>query len=487
MFLPNAPKFRALALSAALLAGLNLPGFAGEPGQSKSDMASQQQEYNQDPSHKDCAKKDQCEQRQSNGGQDASSSYYSKPSADRTMRNFYYFNIPGQDQDKQDCSGGECPTKGDQGVYDQQKPLATPNKLLNANMASLVQGATQFAAQVSTSPQAAAGPAKAGMQSQAEGAAEAGAAASMEGLEQALAILVSPLSTANVANEATGTPGSTLIPFRPISQAFWMVQRMFHSVYIPMALLLLLPGALLIQVKVAIKATTNTGIDEDTQSPFSGIQRAIIGIFLIPCTQLIVSYSIDVGNSLTHEVSKGIKAAALLMWAKQTFGDNMTPRNGAQTCSTTSPGNIALKAVWNQVNMTLSYGLLILNAFQIALMCYLLCMGPIAAAFYVWPTGVGRLFRPVFANWVDAVMNLALWKFWWCIIVLCMITRINVLTAVEGFMPDSEWEALMFTCFLVMMSYVPFMPFELKPGEMVDKLLQKAQELKKAGGGQAGG
>jgi hypothetical protein len=110
-------------------------------------------------------------------------------------------------------------------------------------------------------------------------------------------------------------------------------------------------------------------------------------------------------------------------------------------------------------------------------------MGPIAAAFYVWPTGVGRLFKPVFANWVDAVINIALWKFWWCVIVLCMVTRINLLTFVDI---NPTWEAYMFVCFLIMMSYVPFCPFECKPGEMVDKILQKAQELKKSAGDQNG-
>jgi len=42
---------------------------------------------------------------------------------------------------------------------------------------------------------------------------------------------------------------------------------------------------------------------------------------------------------------------------------------------------------------------------------------------------------------------------------------------------------MMFTCFLVLMSYVPFMPFEMRPGELVDKLLDKAQQATGGGGG----
>lgn len=404
--------------------------------------------------------------------------YMSLPSADRTMRQMFVEQVAGQDQNKKNCPGGECDSKGQQGNFDQLKPQEPPQEVTSRGNALAAEFEEQVEQQVGNSPQSAADKAKTGMQSQAQGAGEAGAAGSVEGIEQALMVMFLPTSTINVANEATGTPGSTLTPFRPLTQAIWMVQKMFKQVYIPMAILLLLPGALVLNIKVMVQAGINKGGDEDTTSPFSAIMRSIIAVFLIPATQLIVSYASDIGSSMTHEVAGATKVMALVAWAKTAMGESMTPLNGEATgTSNMQAGKAMFKAVMNTVSMTLAYGLLMLIAFQITIMCYLMCMGPIAAAFYVWPTGVGRLFKPVFANWVDAVINIALWKFWWCVIVLCMLTRINVMTFVDI---NPEWEAYMFVCFLVMMSYVPFCPFECKPGEMVDKILQKAQELKKS-------
>lgn len=410
--------------------------------------------------------------------------YVSLPSADRTMRQMFVELVPGQDQNKKNCPGGQCDSQGQQGNYDQLKPQEPPQPVTAGGYARAAEYKEQIEAQVGDSPEAAAGAAKAGMQSQCQGAGEAGAAGSVEGLEQALMVMFLPTSTVNVANEASGTPGSTLTPFRPLSQAIWMVQKMYKQVFMPMAILLLLPGALILNLKVMIQAGVNKGGDEDSTSPFAAIMRSMIAVFLIPATQLIVSYASDIGSAMTHEVSGATKVMALVAWAKTAMGESMTPLNGqAAGTSNMQAGKAVFAAVMNTVSMTLAYGLLMLIAFQITIMCYLMCMGPIAAAFYVYPTGVGRLFKPVFANWVDAVINIALWKFWWCVIVLCMLTRINLMTFVDI---NPEWEAYMFVCFLVMMSYVPFCPFECKPGEMVDKILQKAQELKKSAGDQNG-
>jgi len=423
--------------------------------------------------------------RQPDGG-NANSLYVSLPSADRTMQRPFVVQTPGQTQDNKNCSGGGgCSNKGQQGEYDQDlKPQEpeTPVKTGQWALADKVNKENFF--QDIMSPQSQASAASAAAQSQCQGAGEAGAAGTVEGLEQALMVMFLPMSTVNVANEAAGTPGSTLTPFRPLSQAIWMVQKMYKQVFMPMAILLLLPGALILNLKVMIQAGVNKGGDEDSTSPFSAIMRSMIAVFLIPATQLIVSYASDIGSAMTHEVSGATKVMALVAWAKTAMGESMTPLSGeAAGISNMAAGKAVFAAVMNTVSMTLAYGLLMLIAFQITIMCYLMCMGPIAAAFYVYPTGVGRLFKPVFANWVDAVINIALWKFWWCVIVLCMVTRINLMTFVDI---NPEWEAYMFVCFLVMMSYVPFCPFECKPGEMVDKILQKAQELKKSAGDQNG-
>lgn len=435
--------------------------------------------------HQRSATVDANQTRQPDGG-NANSLYVSLPSADRTMQRPFVVQTPGQAQDNKNCGGGGgCSNKGQQGEYDQDlKPREpeTPVKTGQWALAEQVNKENFF--QDIMSPQSQASAATAAAQSQCQGAGEAGAAGTVEGLEQALMVMFLPMSTVNVANEAAGTPGSTLTPFRPLSQAIWMVQRMYKQVFMPMAILLLLPGALILNLKVMIQAGVNKGGDEDSTSPFSAIMRSMIAVFLIPATQLIVSYASDIGSAMTHEVSGATKVMALVAWAKTAMGESMTPLNGeAAGISNMAAGKAVFSAVMNTVSMTLAYGLLMLIAFQITIMCYLMCMGPIAAAFYVYPTGVGRLFKPVFANWVDAVINIALWKFWWCVIVLCMVTRINLMTFVDI---NPEWEAYMFVCFLVMMSYVPFCPFECKPGEMVDKILQKAQELKKSAGDQNG-
>ncbi len=46
----------------------------------------------------------------------------------------------------------------------------------------------------------------------------------------------------------------------------------------------------------------------------------------------------------------------------------------------------------------------------------------------------------------------------------------------------------MFTSFQVILVYVPFMPFEFKPGDMVDKVMRKAKEgQQQSSGGNTGG
>src|SRR5262249_43509002 len=107
----------------------------------------------------------------------------------------------------------------------------------------------------------------------------------------------------NVANERAAVPtsGSGGSGNEPYGQATFMVQMMYKTVFLPMALLLLMPGAVMTQVK-GLVTRGFLGGDEDAANPFTGIMRAIIAIFLIPATQLIVSYTIDVGNALAWEV-----------------------------------------------------------------------------------------------------------------------------------------------------------------------------------------
>ena len=131
----------------------------------------------------------------------------------------------------------------------------------------------------------------------------------------------------------------------------------------------------------------------------------------------------------------------------------------------------------------MSQGLEILNGFQFVMMCYLFLMGPIAAALFAWPSGVGRsLFTRVFASWLDGVVVLSLWKFWWCIILLCMAIRLQ-----QGIDPTNQYEMYYFTAFMGILVVAPFQPFEFHPGEIVGQLLDKAHSGGASGGGGGAG
>lgn len=335
-------------------------------------------------------------------------------------------------------------------------------------------------------------------------------------------------SLINVANESSGIPVAGDVPLKLEGQAVWIVQKMLKQVYLPMALLFLLPGAVLTQVKGLVTNGMLGGTNsDDVASPFSGIIRSVVAIFLIPATQLIVSYAIDIGNSLTFELQQHLDTEVLMSWARQqTFnppagnernavvpplaenmsnpdslarmenspkGRNPSVRgkatNGPEEQSEVEQQSMMTRLLqlgFNMAGFMLSTSLAVLLGFQLVMMCYLYLLGPTAAALYAWPGNVGTLFKKVFANWVDAVTNLALWRFWWSVIALSMTTRIQWLKETESYAPNSQWEMMMFAAFMVMMTYVPFMPFEFRPGELAAKVLEKANEFSKGSGGGEG-
>lgn len=307
----------------------------------------------------------------------------------------------------------------------------------------------------------------------------------------------------NVANENAGSACSSSQPFKTEANVIWMIQQMYKQCYVPMAVLLLLPGALLTQIKALISSNVLELRDDDTVSPFIGIIRAIIAIFLIPATQLLVSYSIDTGNALTEPVAQQIKLEQLMSWVnEQAYASDPKNNDGAIKVAAGAPqgklSGVSSKSViqerqsnltvgvqnWmNSINNLMSQGLEILNGFQFIMMCYLFLMGPIAAALYAWPTGIGRsLFKGVFAGWLDGVIVLSLWKFWWCIILLCMAIRLQ-----QGIDPTNQFEMYYFTAFMGILVVAPFQPFEFHPGEIVSQLLEKAQSGGGASGGGSGG
>lgn len=410
----------------------------------------------------------------------------SQPAPDRTQVNNYHVQINLQKQKNRNQAGGNQGNMGWQGVFNREQGKHPGTPLGNRNVGQISDLVVETMNQIGNAPNQAMHNAVADMQGQQQGAGDAGQNAACNALEDYIPMIIA--GNVNVANEATGTTGDTRAPFRPLSQAIGMVQAMYRNCYLPIALLLLLPGAVLLQMKLMIQQWAT--MDEDGQGgPFGHILRAMIALFLIPSTQLIMSYSIDVGNSMTYSIAQLFTANELVQWAiqqqeaKEQAGqqqDGMDPQPYADQTMQMAAG---------MINMSLGYGLLILAAFQLALSCYLFLMGPIAAALYAWPGSVGKLFKPIFINWVNAVVTLSLWRFWWILICFTMVTRIQWLREIGEYVPNTEWEALMLGCFLVMMMYVPFAPFDIKPGELVDKLLEKGKEISSsgAGGGRAGG
>jgi hypothetical protein len=417
----------------------------------------------------------------------------------------------------------------------------------------------------------------------------------------------------NVANERAAVPTSGTTGGQTFEEAVFIVQQMYKQIFVPMAILFLLPGAVLTQVKGLVTRGFLKG-DEDSANPFTGMIRALIAIFLIPATQLIVSYSIDVGNALAWEIrdpsKHWIDDQALLNWAsEQTFnppvgnvknaiappnqgknfpggggqqgqpaGSNAAQQavsDGISRTGNTKPeyrdqrqngtggpesilqggstgggggpfgistgpfinpaaGNSfisalndffnflfgqpglpegsetnavggegkaagqvenkvikedqlwlsgAMQAGFNSSAYFMGYGLTVLGAYQIVFMCYLFLLGPIAACFYAWPSGIGTLFKKVFSNWLDAVVVLALWRFWWCVILAVMTQRLAFVHP----NPGSPSEMMVFNCFLALLLYVPFQPFNFHPGPIVAKVLEKAASGGAGGGGGAAG
>jgi hypothetical protein len=100
----------------------------------------------------------------------------------------------------------------------------------------------------------------------------------------------------------------------------WNLLR--DHLFIPMAILLLLPGAVLAQVKSIV--SQGIGVLGDT-NPFDGILRSIVAIFLIPGTYLIVNYGIDLSNSLSDAINSTYASAIASAPATNAQGQ---PTNG---------------------------------------------------------------------------------------------------------------------------------------------------------------
>jgi len=237
-----------------------------------------------------------------------------------------------------------------------------------------------------------------------------------------------------------------------------------NNLMIPMALLLLLPGAVLSQVRAIIAQGYFSILGE--LNPFEGILRAMIAIFLVPSTYLVVNYSIDVGNSLSFSISDGYSKIfpgrdmyydAKCTIRKANAGNPPLRNDNAIIKSETPPTNgvtdgdfttfeqmnhetrqfdpcnnvdntvvpneeAAIQRALNRIGMnmslmTLSMSWNIMCAFQIVYLYYLWCMGPIVAALWVWPMDY---FQKALGSWIEGVITISIWGFFWNTTVLIM-------------------------------------------------------------------
>lgn len=249
-----------------------------------------------------------------------------------------------------------------------------------------------------------------------------------------------------------------LINFTSTSGNKW--NRIRDSIFVPIGLLLLLPGAVLTQVK-SIASAGNPVLGN--VNPFEGILRAFVAIFFIPASYLIVNYGIDFSNCITMTIAqeysrmfgtnmyRDAMCAQIRAFNTRTPAENQgagqaqnyptpdvhdtaswedahaskiddpcagiydapadrtdqgMPASVAAGRMITYGANAALTATWN-----------ILCAFQMAYLYYLFFAGPVVAGLWVWPT---KQLRDAFPNWVEGVITLCFWSLFWNTTVLLM-------------------------------------------------------------------
>jgi hypothetical protein len=362
----------------------------------------------------------------------------------------------------------------------------------------------------------------------------------------------------NIANEQSGVPTAADNPSKTIPQAVWMVQQMYKFVFVPLAILFLLPGAVITQVKGQIVQGFRINA-EDQSSPFEGILRSMIAVFLIPATQLIVSYSIDVGNSMAYSVKDWVDLQLIFDWSRElTYNtpiNNVNNEIKPPTSSSSAPGSSgsssssgggflgsissflgsipfvggalqsglnnlaavlgasgqglgsdtpedktiaenqswlssAMEMMFNMATYLFSSAVIVLGAYQLIFVCYLYLLGPLAAAFFAWPRiqsqGSQKLFTDVFSNWVNAVIVVSLWRFYWMVLLAIMTQRILYIQD-SGGGSNLQWEVAVFTCLLGLMMWVPFNPWTFDPAIAFETANAAGQQMMSQGSKAMGG
>ncbi|MDZ4833558.1 MAG: hypothetical protein SGJ27_07235, partial [Candidatus Melainabacteria bacterium] len=237
-----------------------------------------------------------------------------------------------------------------------------------------------------------------------------------------------------------------------------------NNIFVPMGILLLLPGAVLSQVR-AIMAAGNPVLGQ--VNPFDGILRSFVAIFLIPGTYLVVNYGIDLANSITHTIADEytrmfgsdmyrdaicheikcmpwrlpeenrntidipVSSMGVILLGNATpfaqleadliavkiydpcAGIYIVPPDRANEAVPAAV--MAARLMANSSNASLVTSWSILCAFQLAYLYYLWCVGPVVAGLWVWPM---KHLRDALPNWVEGVITVCFWALFWNTIVL---------------------------------------------------------------------
>ncbi len=275
------------------------------------------------------------------------------------------------------------------------------------------------------------------------------------------------LAASNTTQNAIEFSHLNLVNFTSNATNEWNALR--NQLFIPIALLLLLPGAVLAQVRAIVAQGYSSILGE--VNPFEGILRAMIAIFLIPGTYLVMNYGIDVSNSISISIAQGYMnlfhtsmyadAKAMVQRANavnpptKNLNAIIPPTGNALTSAVNAAnsaltGNLASSAsgvaafasnelashdatnqpveqytalkstnrfIMNLMNATMGTTWLILCAFQVVFLYYLWCMGPIVAALWVWPIDS---MRRALGSWVEGVLTLCFWSLFWNTVIVIM-------------------------------------------------------------------
>jgi hypothetical protein len=318
-----------------------------------------------------------------------------------------------------------------------------------------------------------------------QGVLDTGGQVAQQSFTAGLAELTKPIPNPSAAN--------------PSNPGLQKVNKMYFAFFLPLAILLLLPGAAASSTQFIMRNAGLLQVGND--NVFSFLQRPLIALFMMAACPLFVGMAIDVGNAMTSAVASNLDEQAILQWFESNTNKlSLAPPPGGVTpaavagvatgtastsavVDTAMSASQALKgAVMNTSSALLTNAVQILTVFQLVLVAYLYVMGPIACAMWVYPDSNIAYFRRALGSWLNGIICLVLWKFVWAVILLCIQSRLTWLKEIGAPAGDADWESFMLVAFLTLLAIAPAACFSFNPGSYVDAVLAKAKQMSKGKG-----